>query len=142
MYTCMYTVKGGVIMYYSKKLLGYFLANIVILYLAQTLVSDMVIFGRAEISPFQALLTTSFGIALASLLVDILLKDFNFKIQPDKYLTLELSVNIAAIYLLARTPLQNSVGIGITAFWVAILVGFGLSIAQYIAKNITDKVAA
>lgn len=129
-------------MYYTKKLLGYFLANIVVFYVAQVLVGDMVIFGRAEISPFQALVTTSFGIALASLLVDLLLKDFNFKIQPDKYLTLELIVNIAAIYVLARTPLQNSVGIGITAFWVAILVGFGLSIAQYVAKNITDKVAA
>jgi len=128
-------------MYYTKKLLGYFLANIVVFYGAQMLVGDMVIFGRAEISPSQALLTTSFGIALASLLVDLLLKDFNFKIQPDKYLTLELSVNIAAIYILARTPLQNSVGIGITAFWVAILVGFGLSIAQYIVKNVTDKVA-
>lgn len=62
------------------------------------------------------------------------------QLQPDKYLTLELLVNIGAIYLLARTPLQNSVGIGITAFWVAILIGFGLSIAQYITKNVTDKI--
>lgn len=129
-------------MYYTKKLLGYFLANAVVFYLAQMLVGDMLIFGRAEISPMQALITTSFGIALVTLLVDLLLKDFNIKIQPDKYLTLELLVNIAAIYLLARTPLQNSVGIGITAFWVAIIIGFGLSIAQYVAKNITDKVAA
>ncbi|MBP9798238.1 hypothetical protein KBC70_03775 [Candidatus Woesebacteria bacterium] len=129
-------------MYYTKKLLGYFLANAVVFYLAQMLVGDMLIFGRAEISPMQALITTSFGIALVTLLVDLLLKDFNIKIQPDKYLTLELLVNIAAIYLLARTPLQNSVGIGITAFWVAIIIGFGLSIAQYVAKNITDKFAA
>jgi hypothetical protein len=129
-------------MYYTKKLLGYFLANAVVFYLAQMLVGDMLIFGRAEISPMQALITTSFGIALVTLLVDLLLKDFNIKIQPDKYLTLELLVNIAAIYLLARTPLQNSVGIGITAFWVAIIIGFGLSIAQYVAKNITDKFAS
>ena len=127
-------------MYYSKKLLGYFIANSIVLYLAQALVGDMVIFGRAEIQPLQALITTAFGISLASLLVDLLLKDFNMQLQPDKYLTLELLVNIGAIYLLARTPLQNSVGIGITAFWVAILIGFGLSIAQYITKNVTDKI--
>lgn len=141
-YTLESSQKGGAHMYYTKKLLGYFLANIIVFYLAQMIVGDMLIFGRAEISPMQALITTSFGIALVTLLVDLLLKDFNIKIQPDKYLTLELLVNIAAIYLLARTPLQNSVGIGITAFWVAIIIGFGLSIAQYVAKNITDKVAA
>ncbi len=125
-------------MYYTKKLLGYFLANSIVLYVAQSFVGDMVIFGRAEIGPMQALLTTAFGISLASLLVDLLLKDFNIQLQADKYLTLELLVNISAIYLLARTPLQNSVGIGITAFWVAILIGFGLSMVQYIVKNITD----
>ena len=88
-------------MYYSKKLLGYFIANSIVLYLAQALVGDMVIFGRAEIQPLQALITTAFGISLASLLVDLLLKDFNMQLQPDKYLTLELLVNIGAIYLLS-----------------------------------------
>lgn len=141
-YTYYSNMKGGVNMYYTKKFLGYFIANSIILYLVQILVSGMVVFGRAEIGAMQALFTTAFGITLAAMMVDILLKDFNISLESDKYLTLELIVNIGAIYLLARTPLQNSVGIGITAFWVAILIGFGLSIAQYIVKGLTDKMKA
>lgn len=126
-------------MKYTKKLVTYFIVNLIVLYAAHTFASSFIVFGRLEIETMQAILTTAFGITLASMLVDILLHDFNIELASDKYLTLELFVNIGALYLLARTPLQNSVGVGITAFWVAIIVGFALSLVQYVAKTVTDK---
>lgn len=126
-------------MYYTRKLVTYFVANLAVLYLAYAYAGNFIVFGRLEIGPIQALITAAFGLTLAAMLVDLLLRDFNIHIQSESYLTLELLVNIGALYLLARTPLQNSVGVGIVAFWVAILLGFGLSIAQYIVKNVTDR---
>ncbi len=125
-------------MNYTRKFITYFIANAIVLFAASSLASNFIVFGRLEIGPMQALLTAAFGITLATMIVDLLLQDFKITLQADKYLTLELFVNIGALYLLARTPLQNSVGVGITAFWVAIIVGFALSIAQYIAKSLTD----
>ncbi len=122
-----------------NKLLTYFVANALVLYLAHMYAGNFVVFGRTEIGIQQAIMTTAFGLTLASMMVDLLLKDFKVTIQPDSYLSLELLVNIGALYLLARTPLQNSVGIGISAFWVAIMVGITLSLAQYCAKLISDK---
>lgn len=127
-------------MYYTRKFITYFLANFFVLYSSSQIVSNFVVFGRLEIGTLQAILTTAFGVTLAAMLVDMLLKDFKIELLPDKYLSLELLVNIGALYLLARTPLQNSVGVGITAFWVAILIGFALSLAQYLVKSLTDKV--
>lgn len=132
-------LKGGDIMYYTRKAITYFLANFFVLYASSQIASNFVVFGRLEIGTLQAILTTAFGLTIAAMLVDLLLKDFNIKLQPDKYLSLELLVNISALYLLARTPLQNSVGVGITAFWVAIIIGFALSLAQYLVKTLTDK---
>jgi hypothetical protein len=125
-------------MYYTRKFITYFIANLIVMYAAYSLAGNFVVFGRLEIGVMQAILTTTFGITLAAMFVDILLKDFGIQIQPDKYLTLELLVNMGTLYLLARTPLQNSVGVGITAFWVAIVIGFALSLAQYLVKTVTD----
>lgn len=126
-------------MNYTKKILSYFVANLVVLYGAHYLAGNFIVFGRAEIGFTQAILTTAFGITLIAMLVDLILKDFNIKLTSDKYMTMELLVNIGALYLLARTPLQNSVGVGIVAFWVAIIIGIALSIAQFLAKTLTDK---
>lgn len=126
-------------MYYTRKFVTYLLANTLVLYVAHMYAGNFIVFGRTEIGYLQALLTTAFGLTLAAMMVDLLLKDFKVILKPDSYLSMELLVNIGALYLLARTPLQNSVGVGISAFWVAIMVGIGLSLAQFVAKNVTDK---
>ena len=126
-------------MNFTRKFLTYFVANAVVLYAASIIASNFIVFGRLEIGAAQAIATTAFGLTLAAMFVDMILHDLNIKIQADKYLTLELFVNIGALYLLARTPLQNSIGVGIVAFWVAIIVGFALSLAQFVVKGMTDR---
>src|SRR3989338_8727019 len=117
-------------MNYTKKFVTYFIANLIVLFIAESIIPQFLVFGRLEIGPIQALLTTSFGITLAAMLVDLLIQDFQIKINPEKYIIVELLVNIGALYILARTPLQNSVGVGIVGFWVAIILGLFLSIGQ------------
>lgn len=126
-------------MNYTKKLLSYLVANTLILWIASVLLPNMIVFGRLEIGMYQAILTTAFGLTIFAMLVDILMMDFSIKLQAERYVLLELVVNIGALYLLARTPLQNSVAVGITGFYVAILVGFALSVGQFIVKKFTDQ---
>ncbi|OGK14924.1 hypothetical protein A3H80_01880 [Candidatus Roizmanbacteria bacterium RIFCSPLOWO2_02_FULL_37_19] len=126
-------------MNYTRKLIIYFIVNFVILYLAFLYGSDYIVFGRLEIGSLQAVLTSAFGIAIAIMLLDLIVYDFKIKIPAEKYILAEVLVNIGALYLLARTPLQNSVGVGIVAFWVAIVLGLILSLAQYGVKRMTDK---
>ena len=126
-------------MNYTRKLVIYITSNFLVLYLAHIYASSYVVFGRLEISPIQAVLTTAFGVGIAIMLLDLMVFDFKWKIPAEKYIFAEVLVNIGALYLLARTPLQNSVGIGIVAFWVAIILGFVLSLVQYAVKMATDK---
>ncbi|OGK29239.1 hypothetical protein A3D06_00385 [Candidatus Roizmanbacteria bacterium RIFCSPHIGHO2_02_FULL_40_9] len=122
----------------TLKLITYFVTNLIVLYLAMMFAGNFVVFGRLEILPFQALITTAFGLALAVTIVDLIVTDYNVKVPPERYIILEAIVNVAALYLLARTPIQNSVGIGIVAFWVAIVIGIVLSVVQFIAKQSID----
>lgn len=122
----------------TLKLITYFVTNLIVLYLAMMFAGNFVVFGRLEIQPFQALITTAFGLALAITIVDLIITDYNVKVPPERYIILEAIVNVAALYLLARTPIQNSVGIGIVAFWVAIVIGIVLSVVQFIAKQSID----
>ncbi len=125
-------------MNYTKKLLAYFAVTTLVLWAFNSFFPDLFVFGRGQIGYWQAVLTTAFGLTLAVMVLDILVFDFKIKLMPQQYLALEGLVNIGSLYLLAHTLLQNSVGVGIKAFWVAILVGLGVSAAQYVVKQFVD----
>ncbi len=125
-------------MNYTKKLIAYLLVNTLVLYLVNMFFPEMFVFGRGQISYFQALLTTSFGLTLAVMVFDLLVYDYKIKLDFEKYVVLEGLINIGALYLFARTPLQNSIAVGISAFWMAIVVGLLLSILQYGVKFFVD----
>jgi hypothetical protein len=134
MYTEFMSMKGGEHMNYTKKMIAYFIANTLALYILNMFAPDQLVLGRGQISTFQALLTTSFGLTLAVMLFDLMVYDFKVKLDFEKYVVLEALVDIGALYLFARTPLQNSIAVGIGAFWVAIAVGLVLSLVQYGVK--------
>lgn len=69
---------------------------------------------------------------------DLLIFDYKIKLDFEKYVVVEGLINIGALYLFARTPLQNSIAVGISAFWIAIVVGLLLSILQYGVKFFVD----
>lgn len=125
-------------MNYTKKLVAYLLVNTLVLYLVNMFFPEMFVFGRGQISYFQALLTTSFGLTLAVMVFDLVVYDYKIKLDFEKYVVLEGLINIGALYLFARTPLQNSIAVGISAFWIAIVVGLLLSILQYGVKFFVD----
>lgn len=121
-------------MNYTKKLIAYLLVNTLVLYVVNMFFPEMFVFGRGQISYYQALLTTSFGLTLAVMVFDLIIYDYKIKLDFEKYVVLEGLINIGALYLFARTPLQNSIAVGISAFWIAIVVGLLLSILQYGVK--------
>lgn len=127
-------MKGGENMNYTKKLIAYFIVNAAILYGINMFAPDAIVFGRGQVSHLQAILTTSLGLMIAVMIFDLIVFDFKLKLDRTTYIMIEALVDVGALYLFARTPLQNSVGVGIEAFWIAILVGIVLSVGQYGAK--------
>ncbi len=125
-------------MKYTKKLVAYLLVNTLVLWLAHYFIPDSFVFGRGQIGYWQALVTTAAGLTLAVTLFDIIIYDFGIKLKHQEYIALETLVNIGTVYLFARTSLQNSIGVGIGAFWIAILVGLGISGIQYLVKRFVE----
>ena len=121
-------------MKYTRKLIAYFLANTIVLYVINVVAPDFFVLGRGQIPYIQALLTTSFGLTIAVMMFDLIIYDFKIKLPSEYYIVLEGLVDIGALYLFARTPLQNSIAVGIGTFWIAIVAGLAMSIVQYGAK--------
>lgn len=125
-------------MNYTKKLAAYLIVNVVVLWIVNYFFPNVLVFGRGQISYWQALLTTAVGMTLAIMVFDLVVYDFKIKLEAEQYIVTEAIVNIGAFYLFARTPLQNSIGVGIAAFWVAIVTGFIVSAAQYVVKQYVE----
>jgi len=121
-------------MNYTGKMIAYFVANTLVLYVINMLAPDQFVFGRGQIPYIQALLTTSFGLTIAVMMFDLLVFDFKVKMSSEQYIVMEALVDIGALYLFARTPLQNSIAVGIGAFWMALVAGLAISMVQYGAK--------
>ena len=121
-------------MNYTRKIIAYFIANIFVLYIINAVVPEYFVFGRGQISYAQALLTTAFGLTLAVMLFDLIIYDLKIKLSSERYIIFEAFVDIGALYLFGRTPLQNSVAVGFSAFWFAIIAGLAMSVVQYGVK--------
>ncbi len=120
-------------MIYTRKLATTFVATFAVFFLAHQLFPGNLVFGNIAIPYFQALLTASFGVALAASLVKpILHDDFGITLTDQKWSSIYLVVNMGFIYLMARTPLSNSVGIGVSGFWVSLILGVVVTLVQYV----------
>lgn len=119
-------------MIFTRKLLTTFAATFVVFFLVNKVSSENLVFGTLFISWLQALLTASFGVALiASCVKPILHDDFGLNLSNRGWMVTYLIVNMGTIYLMARTPLSNSIGIGVTGFWVSLLMGVFVTAVQY-----------
>lgn len=126
-------------MSFTKKLFGFTLVNTLVLYLANLYFPEHIVFGNIIISYWQAILSTAFGVTIAHILFEPIAEELKFVFHKHNWSTVFFVVNTGAIYLLARTPLSKSVGIGIVAFWVVIILGVAVTGAQYLYWKIMTK---
>ena len=126
-------------MNFTKRFLGFFVINIIILFIVNSIAADFIEFGNFMISPLHALLNAAFGITIAYILADLILKDLNLKISSQNWIVIHYCINTAAIYLLARTQISKTIGMGIVAFWVAFVIGLIVTACQYGLFRLINK---
>lgn len=119
-------------MLFTRKLLTTFIATVAVFFLVNRLFGQYLVFGNISISWLQALLTASFGVALiASVVKPILHDDFAIELSDKAWTVVYLVANMGTIYLMTRTTLSNAVGMGVTGFWVSVMLGVVITAAQY-----------
>lgn len=116
----------------TQRLIGFSIASAIVFYLADLLIPNLVEFGNIVVIPGQAILTAALGVGVIAALVDEIARDFNLEFSENAWMFIYFLVNSGTIYVMARTPVSNSIGIGIVAFWVALGLGFFVNLAQFV----------
>lgn len=129
-------------MNWIKTLVSLTIANFAVMYIANWLGTGYVVFGNAFASPLQAMLTAAIGLAVVVAMVDPVGKYLKIEAEMNVWFLIYLLVNTLTIYLFARTDLSETVGMGIAAYWVAIVLGLFVNLAQYFAWKLTSGEAA
>ena len=116
-------------MKYWKNAFWFSLANAIVFYLAIMFFGNDVVFGNAYASTVQGVVTSAVLVGLAVSLVGLWgqTKDFSTNV----WMLIYWAAITLTIYLLARTQASERVGIGIVAFWVAIIIGFVVHLGHY-----------
>lgn len=122
----------------AHRIIGFSVSNLIVFYLAHLLFPTEVVFGNVIIGYWQAILTASVGVAFIAVLVDPVAKDFNLTFSTNAWMAIYFAVNTLAIYLFARTPISKTVGMGLSSYWVAIILGFFANLGQYLMWKATE----
>lgn len=104
-------------------------ATAIVLYVANLFFGKSFEFGNAVLGPVQALLYSSVLVSLVSSLVSQVEKEM--KVSKEMRFVIYWVVNTLTLWVLARTYLSGPVGIGVSAFWISVVVGFVLGLVQY-----------
>jgi len=116
---------------FSKSLIVFSLTNFIVLFLGSLVPGRYLVFGNAISSFVWALVITSILLGALVSLVGKAADVYNLKYSENVWMIVYLVVNVAGLYLLARTGVSEVVGVGIQKFWVAAAVGVVLNVAQY-----------
>ncbi len=113
-----------------KNILWFTLTTAIIFYLASMFFGANVVFGNALLNPVAAVVLSSLVVGLVVSLVG---KWGQKKKYPENlWALIYWVVNTGVIYILARTPLSEYVGIGLKpAIWSAVVLGLVVNFAQY-----------
>lgn len=104
---------------------------------AALLFAEHLVFGNILASPVQALLASSLIVGFVSAFVD----EIVIKIKEPRNIQLFVHwvANTIAIYFLARTELSDYFAIGIKSYWVALILGVLVNLAQYAVLKTASK---
>lgn len=108
-------------MKFTNKFLVFSLVTAVVFYLANLLFGKYLVFGNAITAYWQALIVSSLIVGFVSSIVSGF--STKHKLSPRVWLFLYWALVTLTIYGIARSNLSERVGIGIAAFWVALILG-------------------
>ena len=113
----------------ANKFLTFSLVTAVIFYLANLLFGKYLVFGNVNASYWQALIISSLIVGFVSSIVSEY--SGTHKLSPGIWLFVYWALVTLTIYGVARSQLSGSVGIGIAAFWVALILGAVVHFAHH-----------
>lgn len=113
---------------------NYYLAigavNAIVIYLAPSVLTDGVVLGTNTIPPVVAALIAGVVLTLVVSLVDPILKQAKLKVTNEwVWGAIYGVVNIVTVWAIARGAVYT--GVGITSFFVAIMLGIVLLLLQW-----------
>lgn len=118
--------------------LSYWVTNSLFLYLAFLVFPNIIVLGNNVRSPTVAALASGLLLTIIIGLVPYVAKKANLKIKKESQLGMVyFVVNVLGIWLIARGA--TVIGFGITAFWVAIILGFIVNLLQWGVWKATAK---
>lgn len=110
--------------------LSFWITNSLFFYLAFLVWPQSVVLGNEVRSPIVAAMLNGFLLTLIVVVVPYILKLINIKVKQEGERALVYFVfNAIGIWILAR--LAKVTGFGITAFWVALILGAVVNLLQW-----------
>lgn len=114
-----------------KNIIGFSLGNVIVFYFSSRFFGAYLVFGNVLTNPLTATILTAIVVALIAASVGPTLKHYKVELSPGRLMIVYYVVNSAALYILARTPISHITAIGISVFWVALVLGFVVNFVQY-----------
>ncbi len=125
-------------MNFLQRFVWFTISTAIIFYIATLAFPKNLVFGNAIFPQLQAIVNTSVIVGLAAALVGEFGR--NFKYSMNTWFVIYWITNTGVIYLLARTQVSLISAIGISAFWISIILGGVTNLAQYgIFRALTVK---
>lgn len=116
-------------MKFTNRLFTFSLVTAVIFYLANLLFGNYLVFGNADANYWQALIVSSLVVGVVS--AGVSEYSNKHKLSPTMWLVLYWAIVTLTIYGMARTQLAERIGIGIAAFWVALILGVVVHLSHH-----------
>ena len=107
------------------------LVTAVIFYIAYLFLGQFIVFGNVMSNPAEAIIMSSLIVGFVSSIIVELSRKGVRRYSANAWMLIYWAAISLTIYFIARTPVSEKVGIGITAFWVAIIVGFIVHVGHY-----------
>lgn len=106
----------------AVTILSFWVTNSIFFYIAFLILPNLLVLGNNIRSPVIASMLGGFLLTIFLALVPILLDLFRIKINTENNMIIAyLVVNIVGIWVIAR--FADFTGLGISSFWVAVLLG-------------------
>ncbi|MFH1826894.1 MAG: hypothetical protein ABH812_00465 [bacterium] len=126
-----YKIKGGDNVNFFGRFIDLSLVTAVVFYIVYLFFGRFIVFGNVVANPAEAIIMSSLIVGFVSSIIVELSKKGVRKYSPNAWMLIYWAAITLTIYFMARTPVAEKIGVGIAAFWVAIIVGFFVHFGHY-----------
>lgn len=111
------------------KFLGFWAVNAFLIWITASLAPKGLDLGNQHISPILSCIFAGYILSTVDILIEPTLALFKAKVKaPEKFTLISILVNTVAFWAVSRLALM--VGVGVSAFWWAAVVGVILALGQ------------